>query len=129
MQALLVKLWVGLATLIPALIGLLLIVNPSSAMAMSGLSTNDLIFGVGARNLVYGVVTLLAILYFSRSVVGLMLIGRGLTEMFDTLGAAISGSPIGPGTISPFVSGIITFVVAYALIKEPDSSKRLFSSY
>jgi len=127
-QALFVKLWVGLATLIPALIGVLLIVNPSSAIAMSGLSTNDLIFGVGARNLIYGIITLLAIFYFSRSVVGLMLIGRGLTEMFDTFGTIVSGGPIGPNSIFPFVSGIVTFVVAYALIKGPDSSKRLFSS-
>ncbi len=125
MKNLFIKFWVGLTILMPALIGLYIMTNPEGAMAATGLTTHDLAFGVGSRNIIYSLMILGVALYYSRNVVGLLIIGRGLTEVADTLGTLLAGGALGFNTIMPLVSAMVSFAVGYYLMKS-DSSKKLF---
>ncbi len=109
----LARLWAYVAVVLPALLGILMLVSAQTALQMT--TPEGLAHTAGIRNVVYALVLLVALLSMSNRVVGLLLAGRGLTDLADTIATVVTtGSLAGP-VIFPLVTSVISFAAAYYL--------------
>jgi hypothetical protein len=117
MQQKFVKTWAYLAVILPTLLGLTFLFNPSSFI-MPDATVADIAKVVGIRDLVYSGVLLYAVLTWQKRFIGVLLIGRGATEIMDTLAILTSQGSIGTQEMVPIIFAIISFTTAYILLKK-----------
>lgn len=115
------RIWIGLAIILPALIGLALIFAPDQ-VAPEGATINTVAGMVGVRNLVYSGVLIAAALMLGPKAVGVLVAGRGATDLLDGLLSLIEGQPVALAA-GPIVMALISFGVAYLLLNQPASRK------
>ena len=112
-----VRIWVGLAIILPALLGLAMmfgLMPPGMTVARAASMT-------GLRNVVAGGVVLAAALLLDPKAVGVLLIGRGATDLLDSLTGLASGEAIATA-MAPLILSIISFVVAYLILRDPNTA-------
>lgn len=114
----LVQSWTWLAVILPIVLGIVLLANPSSMPA----TADDLIVMVAVRNFAFSIVLLGALLSQPKRVVGFMLIARGATDVGDPLASLISTGHLTGASITPLVGAVLTFACAYYWIKTSGSS-------
>lgn len=109
----LARTWAYLAVVLPALLGVIVAANPQAALQMT--TPEGLAHSFGIRNVVYALVLLVALRIMPNRVVGLLLAGRGLTDLADAIATFITtGSVAGPA-LGALVSSLISFSAAYYL--------------
>lgn len=119
-----VRIWIILAIVLPALIGLALVFNPS-AMAQPWVTIETLAHQVGTRDLIFSLLIVIAVFMLPKSAVALLLLGRGLIDLSDGIWAFAAGAAM-PTPVVPIVLGIVSLVVAYLVWKMP--GERIFGS-
>jgi hypothetical protein len=119
-----VRIWIILAIVLPALIGLALVFNPS-AMAQPWVTIETLAHQVGTRDLIFSLLIVIAVFMLPKSAVALLLLGRGLIDLSDGIWAFAGGAAM-PTPVVPIVLGIVSLVVAYLVWKMP--GQRVFGA-
>ena len=112
----------ALAVLLPAAFGAMMLVTPQTIVdAMPGPQIAQM---VGIRQLVYSAMLAAALIMFPARVVGLLLAGRGLTDLADfVVQVAGTGTVAGPA-LFPLITSLVSFAAAYVLYaKTPAASK------
>ena len=115
-----VRIWVGLAIVVPALLGLALIFSPSQ-FAPAGITIESVAGMVGVRNVVYSGVTVAAALMLGPKGLGVVIAGRGATDLLDGLRGLVGGEAIST-VVFPLVTSILSFGVAYLLLSQSATS-------
>lgn len=113
----LVQVWIWLAVVMPAIVGLVLLLNPSS-FSSQPLEVGDVARMVAIRNLVYSAVFLTVVLTQPKKVIGILLFGRGLTDFADSTSAMLAAGQVEQMTLMPLASSIISFFASYYLLKK-----------
>jgi hypothetical protein len=108
--------WTALVVIIPALIGLGLILNPGGMPGGAEITLADVAAMAGVRNIVLSLLVAYAAFRMPKGAVALLIVGRGLTDLVDGLMAMASGG-VGQASVMPVVMGGISLVAAYLITK------------
>ena len=120
-----VWIWTALVVIIPALIGLGLVMDPQGMPGSAEISLADVAAMAGVRNIVFSLLVAYAAFKMPKAAVALLIAGRGLTDLVDGL-MAMTHSGVGQQSIMPVVMGVISLAAAYLITKLP--GERIFGS-
>lgn len=108
-------LWAALATLIPAVISVLLLTN-STPLIVSGTQVVDVVRTIGYRNIGFSLVLAVALFTQPKRVVAFLLMARGLTEWGDALGGIFTAP-----TAVPCIGGLGDLLVGFYFLRKSAS--------
>lgn len=113
------RFWAWMAVLLPAGFGAFLLFSPD--VAAQSMPATAFVEQVGIRQLVYSGILLVALLSLPARVVGLIVAGRGVTDLADAV-AAVAASGVTPQAMFPLVTAVFSFAAAYYLYTKAPSS-------
>jgi hypothetical protein len=115
MKNALIKTWIWLCIVLPALFGVLMFANPQMVLEMN--TPVGLVYGIGVRQLVFSAGLLVALRWLPRPTLALFIALRGATDLADGLASiAATGQLVGP-VIFPILVGVLSLAVAYAIYR------------
>lgn len=119
-----IRIWVGAAVVLPALIGLGLLFAPAAmAPADSPVATVAALAGTaGTRDLVYSGVLVAAVFLLGWKAVGVLMIGRGVIDLLDGVRAIALGGPLA-GAIVPIIFAVLSFAVGFVLLRQSQAAQ------
>ncbi len=119
-----IRIWVGAAVLLPALIGLGLLFAPMAMTpADSPIATPAALAGTaGTRDIVYSGVIVAAIFMLGWKAVGVLMVGRGVIDLVDGIRGMLLGAPFA-GAIMPIIFALFSFAVAFVLLRQAEAEQ------
>jgi hypothetical protein len=126
-----IRIWVGVAIILPCLFGIMLLAIPGQMPTLAPTVTSaagtagadaliSLLFGVagmaGARDIIYSGLIIAALRLLEPKALGVLIVGRGFIDLSDGLQSLVKGQSAGA---MPLVFGVISFVVAYLILRQP----------
>jgi len=125
------RIWVGVAIVLPAMFGLMLLTVPGQMPTLK--PTIDTVAGIagtsdmvgmlyslagmsGARDIVFSGVLIAALLLLEPKAMGILIAGRGVIDLTDGLQSLAKGQA---AAAMPLVFGMISFAVAYLILRDP----------
>jgi hypothetical protein len=107
-----IYIWILLAILMPAIIGLLLILNPQK-IAPKDITIKEVGNMVGIRNIALSIIFLFALLQREKTVLAYFMLVRGLTDFSDAV-VSIKAKKT-KMAIAPLISSLVSFAVSLLL--------------
>ena len=111
--------WTWISIIMTFFLGAMFYLNPSKVFPPAT-TTAEMARFVGIKNVVYSFLMLYALLKKSKSMLVVLLLGRGIQDMADGITGISMGYLIVP-YFSALISGIITAIAGYVLAKTKET--------
>jgi hypothetical protein len=129
-----IRIWVGVAIILPCLFGVMLLTVPGQLPTLkptidsvAGTAGTSALIGLlysvagmtGARDIIFSGVLIAALRFLEPKALGVLIVGRGFIDLSDGLQSLAKGQSAGA---MPLVFGVISFGVAYLILRQPAAS-------